>query len=343
MKYFLGYIRRRVIFLLPQLLGVLLIVFFIVHMIPGDPARVIAGGLAPEEGVQQLREKMGLTGSLSHQLLIYLKNVCTGNLGKSWFTGNRVIDDIKLRLPATMELILLSLLVSLFIMLPAALHSIIGRKGIFNKTAEKILFGYGMSAGAFPDFWLALILVCVFYAFLGWAPAPSGRIDITMFPPVHITGMYLFDSLLTGNVHVFISSFKHLILPVFVLSFVYGGAILKVAIVSAMQLKKSDFIVFAKVCALSEKKINNYITKAVYPPVATMTAVVFGFLLGGAVLVETVFSWTGFGQYAVQSVVQSDYYAIQGVVLVAAVLNLFIYILVDIIYFIIDPRIKNLG
>lgn len=328
---------------MPQLFGVLLITFIVVRMIPGDPARLIAGGLAPEEGVEQIRHRMGLTGPLYRQFITYVTSVCKGDLGKSWFTGNRVMEDIKLRLPATLELIILALLVTFLIMLPIALKSVSGGRGLIRSIMQKGLFGYGMAAGAFPDFWLALILVFVFYAVLKWVPAPTGQLDIVVFPPARITGMYLLDSLLTGNWVAFVSSLKHLILPVFVLAFVYGGAVLKVAIVSAMQVQKSEFIDFAKVCALPAARIRKYIHRAVYPSVATMTAVVFGFLLGGAVLVETVFSWAGFGQYAVQSVVQSDYFAIQGVVLVSAVLNLFIYMLVDMVYFWVDPRIKSLG
>lgn len=343
MRFFLGYLRRRAFFILPQLFGVLLITFVVVRMIPGDPARAIAGGLAPEEGVEQIREKMGLTGPLYRQFINYVKNVCKGDLGKSWFTGNPVLEDIKLRLPATLELIILAFSVTFLIMLPVALKSISVGKGLIRKISQKLLVYYGMAAGAFPDFWLALILVFVFYAVLKWVPAPTGRLDIALLPPVRITGMYLLDSMLTGNWITFVSSLKHLILPVFVLAFVYGGAILKVALVSAMQVQKSEFVDFAKVYALPAARIQKYIYKAVYPSVATMTAVVFGFLLGGAVLVETVFSWAGFGQYAVQSVVQSDYFAVQGVVLVSAVLNLLIYMLVDMVYFWVDPRIKSLG
>jgi peptide/nickel transport system permease protein len=220
MKYFLRYIKRRALFIIPQLLGVLLITFFIVRMIPADPARMIAGGLAPEEGVQLLREKMGLTGPVYKQLLIYLGKVIKGDLGVSWFTGNTVLQDIKLRLPATLELLILTLLVTFFIMLPIVLRTISGKKNIITKITEKLFFGYGMAAGAFPDFWLALILVYLFYSVLGWAPAPAGRLAIMIIPPTRITGLYILDSLLTLNFSALFSSIRHLILPVFVLSFV---------------------------------------------------------------------------------------------------------------------------
>ena len=340
---FWGYLGRRAIFILPQIIGVLAVTFIIVRMVPGDPARLMGGPLVSEEGLQLIRDRMGLTGSLPLQFLNYIKNIFQGDLGFSWYTGNPVLTDIITRLPATLELLILALLVTFLIMLPVAIKSVSLGRGLGKKIAGKILFGYGMAAGAFPDFWLALIMIFLFYAVLGWAPSPMGQLDITVLSPTRITGMYLFDSLLTANWAAFKSSLTHLVLPVFVLAFVYGGAILKVAIVQSKKIQESQFVDYAKICGLHISTIQSYITKAVYPSVATISGVIFGFLIGGAALVEQVFSWGGFGQYAVQSVINSDFAAIQGVVLVSAIINLIVYILVDIIYFWVDPRVKSLG
>jgi peptide/nickel transport system permease protein len=342
MKY-LKYLGIRGIFFLPQILGIVLITFLFVRVIPGDPARLMAGPLAPAAGVAQIRERMGLNGSLPVQFFRYVDRVVHGDLGQSWYTGNSVAHDIAARLPGTLELIGLSLLVMLFIMLPLALKSASVGKSLTRSVAKKGMFGYGMTAGAFPDFWLGLLLIFVFYVLLKWAPAPVGQLDIGMTAPKTITGAYILDSLLTGNWPVFISSLKHVVLPVFVLSFVYGGGTAKIAIVTANRIKHAQFIDYAKVSGLSPKLIQGYIRRSVYPSVATITAFTFGFLIGGAVLVETVFSWGGFGQYAVQSVVNSDFAAIQGVVLVSALLTLLVYMIVDFIYFWVDPRIKSLG
>jgi ABC-type dipeptide/oligopeptide/nickel transport system permease component len=339
----LPYLGRRAAFFLPQVLGILLITFILVRMIPGDPARLMAGPLMTEEGVELIRQQMGLTEPLPVQFILYVKNAFQGDLGNSWVTGNPVMTDIATRLPATMELLGLTLLVVFFIMLPIAIKSASAGKGLIQNVAKKVFFGYGMAATALPDFWLALILIFVFYAVLGWAPAPVGQLDIGVAVPARITGMYLIDSLLTGNWAAFQSSLTHLILPVFVLAFVYGGAACKIAIVAASNLRKSAFVNFAKVCGLSVATIERYVTRASYPPVATFTAVTWAFLIGGAVLVETVFSWAGFGQYAVQAVINSDFAAIQGVVLVSAVMCLIMYILVDMIYFWVDPRVRSIG
>lgn len=337
------YLLRRLLFVIPQLFGVVLITFIIVRLIPGDPARIMAGALVDEKGVELIRERMGLTGSLSHQFVNYMSKLMQGDLGVSWVTGNPVLHDIKMRLPATLQLIVLALLVSLFVMVPFVLKSISSMKGKFAKTRNRILSGYGMAAGAFPDFWLALILIYVFYVILGIAPPPTGQIDLGLSMPQQITGFSLIDSLLIGDIRAFLSiAYRHA-LPVFVLAFVYGGGILKVAITSASSIQKSEFINYAQINGLSPRMVRKYISKASYPSIATFTAVIFGFLVGGAVLVESVFSWGGFGQYAVQSVVNSDFTAMQGVVLVSAVLNLMAYILVDLSYFYFDPRIKKIG
>lgn len=343
MNYTFRFLRKRALYVIPQILGVLIITFFLTRLVPGDPARLIAGNLAPEKGVELLREKMGLKGPVYVQLGIYLRNLARGDWGVSWFTGNTVLHDIQVRLPATLEIVIPSLLITFFVLLPLALRSTSASKGLLQNVSKKLMFGYGMAAGAFPDFWLALIAVWVLYATLHWAPAPLGRLEIGVEAPRYITGMYVVDSLLQGNWKALQSSLKHIVLPVLVLSFVYGGGILKVAIIAATEARKSAYVNYAKVCSLCEDVTKRYVNLSVYPPVATMTAIIFGFLLGGAVLVEKVFSWAGLGMYAVQSVVNSDYFAVQGVVLISAVLNLVIYLVVDFVYIAVDPRIRNIG
>jgi peptide/nickel transport system permease protein len=342
MKY-LKYLGVRAVFFLPQIFGIVLIAFIFVRLIPGDPARLMAGPLVPESGVERIREQMGLTGSLPSQFVRYVGNMVQGDLGKSWYTGNTVREDIAMRLPATLELIVTSMALTLLVVVPLALKSVAVGKSLMRGVARRGMFGYGMLAGAFPDFWLGLLVILVFYVQLQWAPAPVGQLDIAVTPPQTITGAYVIDSLLTANWTAFWNALAHMVLPVFVLTFVYSGAVAKIAVVSATRAKQSAFADYAKVSGLPPRQIQRYVRKSVYPSVATMTAFTFGFLIGGAVLVESVFSWGGFGQYAVQAVVNSDFEAIQGVVLVSALLTLMVYMLVDFIYFWVDPRIQSLG
>jgi ABC-type dipeptide/oligopeptide/nickel transport system permease component len=339
---FLRYFSRRVVYIVPQFLGVLVVIFVLVRAVPGDPARLMAGTLVSPEGVELIRKNMGLTGPIHQQFITYVQNVFRGNFGKSWYTGNPVIKDIGLRLPATMELILLSLAITLVVLLPIALKSISEGESLAKKISGKLLFFWGLTAGAFPDFWLGLILILVFFTKLGWLPAPIGQLPIGLSVQ-RITGMVFLDSLFTGNWPAFIAHLKALILPVFVLTFVYGSGILKVTLVTASAIRKSDFIEYARVCSLPARRIQSYIKRATYPATVTYTALLFGFLIGGAVLVEQFFSWGGIGQYAIQSVTNSDYAAIQGVVLIAAIINIVLYMIVDVVYFIVDPRIEKLG
>jgi peptide/nickel transport system permease protein len=328
---------------LPQLFGVVGLTFILVRIVPGDPARLMAGPLVGEQGLQAIRDSMGWSGPLPVQFANYIKDIFHADLGKSWYTGNPVASDIWQRLPATLEIVILAILVAFLILIPLGLKSVSSGGGIVKRIAGRFISGYGMAAGAFPDFWLALLSIFLFYAVLGWAPAPIGQLDIMVESPARITGMILIDSLFTGNWAAFTSHLAHIILPVFVLAFVYGGAILKVAIVDYEKIQKSEFVNYAMVSALPMVTIQSYIRRAVYPSIAAISAVIFGFLIGGAVLVETVFSWGGFGQYAVQSVINSDFNAVQGVVLVSAILCIIVYLIVDLVYLRIDPRIKDLG
>lgn len=340
---FIKYLGKRLLYIIPQLFSVVVIAFFAVRKIPGDPARIMAGALVDEAGVEQIRERIGLSGTLFEQFKTYFGNLLHGDFGNSWVTGNPVIEDIKTRLPATLQLVILALIISLFVMVPLGLKSITSAKGPGGKIIKKALSGYGMAAGAFPDFWLALILIFVFYVKLGIAPSPTGQIDLALSLPAQITGFSLIDSLIVGDIPAFMSILSRHIIPVFVLAFVYGGGILKVALTSATSTQKSEFINYAKINGVKPNYLQKYISKASRPSVATFTAVNFGYMLGGTALVESVFSWGGFGQYAIQSVVNSDFTAIQGVVLISAVLNLVVYVLVDIIYMYIDPRITEIG
>jgi len=340
---FLPYLGRRVLFFLPQILGVLLVTFLITRAIPGDPARLQGGPYMPLAGLELIRKRMGLNEPIYLQFVYYVRNILRGDLGYSYYTSNPVLTDILLRLPATLELIVLAFLLTFVVMIPTAVKSVSRGKGMIANVIKKAFFAYGMAAGATPDFWLALILLFVFYSVLGWIPSPVGQMNIAISPPTRITGMYIVDSLVTGNWISLKSSLLQAVLPVFALAFVHGGGICKIAIVASINTQKAGFINFAKVCGLPPAKIQKYINRHISLPVITMTAISFGFLLGGAVLVETVFSWGGFGQYAVQAIINTDYAAIQGVILVSALLNLFVYMLVDMIYFWVDPRIKSLS
>lgn len=336
----LKYIGKRLLYLIPQLLGISFATFILIRMLPGNPARMMAGPMATEEGIRLIESQMGLDKSIIVQYGIYVKKALSGDLGVSWFTSNSVATDLASRFPATLELISVAMFFIILIMIPLGVITVLPTKGWFKKILDRVVFVYGLLAGALPDFWLGLIFIFIFYSTLNIIPVPSGRIDMWISQPAQITGMYTVDSLLTLNWAALLSSMQYLALPVITLVFVYGSPILKMTRTTMVNMLNSQFVEYAKACGLSNFTILRYALHNSLPPVITLVAVIYGFLLGGAVLVENLFSWGGIGQYAVQAIANQDFSAMQGFVLVAAAFTLFIYFVIDLIYHFIDPRIK---
>ena len=331
------YLLRRLLFVVPQLVGITFITFVLIQLIPGDPARLMLGPLASEQTIHLLRDHMGLNRSLPEQYVLYIWHVMHGDLGSSWQTGNGVAKDLRQRLPATLELITYSLLLAVSIAIPLGVRAA-RRPG---KISDRFAFGYGLVAGALPEFWLGLILILIFYVKLGWVVAPDGRLDVGVAAPTRITGAYTIDALVTGNWTALESASKHLLLPVVSLSIVTIGPILKMTRSTMQQMLSADFTRYARLCGLPEPLIGRYALRNALPPVVTLVAVLYSFLIGGAVLIEVVFGWGGAGQYAVQGVLDADFAVVQGFVLVAAILSLVVYLIVDLIQFAIDPRLTR--
>jgi peptide/nickel transport system permease protein len=331
------YFLRRLLYVIPQLIGITLITFLLVKLIPGDPARLMLGPLASEDTITLLRDHMGLNRTWPEQYLLYVWHAMHGDLGTSWQSGDPVEADLRQRLPATLELISYSLLLAVAVAIPLGVRA--ARKP--GKASDRFAFGYGLAAGAVPEFWLGLILILVFYTKLGWASAPDGRLDVGVTPPPRITGAYTVDAFFTGDWTALGSAFKHLILPVATLAIVTIGPILKMTRSTMQQMLASDFTRYARLCGLPEPLVGRYALRNALPPVVTLVAVLYSFLIGGAVLVEFVFGWGGAGQYAVQGVLNADFAVVQGFVLVAAIISLVVYLVVDLIYFAIDPRLTH--
>jgi len=295
------------------------------------------GPTATPEAIASLRTNLGLDHSLPVQFWIYLRNLAHGDLGTSWQTTRPVLEDLIQRFPATLELVTLGLLVAVLIGVPLGLASAFKEKGIVARIANF----YGLGAGALPDFWLALVLIFVFYTLLQWAPAPLGRIDLAVIPPPPVTGVLTIDTLLAGDWNAFRSAVAHLVLPVFTLGLVNAGAILKMTQSTMEKMLQSEFSRYEVLCGMPHNLVVRHALRNALPPIVTIISVLYGFLIGGAVLVEMVFSWGGAGQYAVQGVLNSDFYPVLGFVLFSAIFSLFVYLAVDLIYFAIDPRISH--
>jgi peptide/nickel transport system permease protein len=330
------FLLKRAFYLTLQLLGVVTITFFLVRLIPGNPAQALAGVGASPTSVAAIEKQLGLDQPMPVQYVIYLRNLLRGEFGDSIFTGQPVREDLAQRIPATLELVTVSMLIAVIVGIPLGVYVALKKTGVLNR----IMFGYGMLTGAVPDFWLGLIFVFVFFFLLRWAPPPMGRLGALGIPPEKITGSYLVDSILMGDVQTLRLTLAHMILPVLTLVLIYMGNIVKMARSSMTEVMQSDFIDYARACGLPRGVVVRYALRNAMAPVATVIAFTYGFLLGGAVLVEAIFSWGGLGQYAVQSIVNSDYAPVTGFVLVVALFMSIMYLLLDLIYALLDPRIQ---
>lgn len=333
---FLIFAAKRLLFTIPQLFAVSVIVFFLIRLLPGDPSYMLAGPYAQPERVAEVRSQLGLDQPLVVQYFGYLGRVLTGDFGISWRTSQPVLSDILLRLPATLELVVLAVFFSIIIGIPLGVAVAVGKGGLL----KRIIFLYGMLAGSLPDFWIGLLLVLVFFYYLGWAPAPLGQLDFGVSTPDHITGAYALDALLTGNWETLGSAVAQLILPVATLVLVYMPLVLKTSRSTMEEMMESHFMLQARASGLSRRAQLGYALRNALPPIITVIGIEFWFLLGGAVLVETIFAWGGIGQYAVESVVNSDYAPLQAVVLVTAVFTTLVFLIVDLLYHLLDPRIS---
>lgn len=332
----LKFLARRLAIVIPQLLGITLVSFLLVRMLPGNPAIAIAGSLANDKTVAAIEARMGLDKPLLTQFWIYLTNILKGDFGNSWYTSNPVLKDIVARFPATLELISISMMFAIILGVLGGLISTTKQNGIIDRISK----AFSLVAGALPEFWLGLVLIYFLYFKLNIVAPPLGRLDIGLMAPKQVTGMILIDSLLAGNLIAFRSALSHMFLPVLTLTTVLLGPILKMTRASMLEAFNSEYIHYARMCGIKEKVVSSYALRSALAPIVTIIAVYYGFMLGGAVLVETVFTWGGIGQYAVQSVVNKDFNAIQGFLIASAIFSLVIYLLVDIIYMKIDPRIK---
>lgn len=330
------YVTKRLLVVIPQLIGVTLVAFLLIRLLPGDPARALLGPHATERGVEQLTRLMGLDRSLPAQYGVYLSDLVRGDLGRSWFTGQPVVDDLIQRTPATLELIGYSMLLAIVVGVGLGAWTA-SRRG--KGPIVLISSWYGRLAGSFPDFWIGLIAIFIFFYQLRWAPAPLGRLSVTADPPPRITGFYTIDSLLTGNFASFVDAVAHLALPVLVLGLIVAPMLAKVTANAMSSVLRSDYIRHGRAMGLTPTIIARYALRNSLAPVLTILGTLFVYLLGGAVLIEKVFSWGGLGQYAVQAVVNADYAAIQGFVLFAAAFTMFVYLIIDLLYMAADPRI----
>lgn len=320
----------------PVIIGVIVISFILTRALPGDPAVYFAGAMADAGSIQQVREALGLDKPLVAQFFLYVGDLTQGDLGRSISTGQPVLTDLAARLPASLELTLSALVLSCLIAIPLGVLAAV-RQGSWVDHLCRVLVTAGVSL---PTFFTGILLVYVFYYLLGWAPSPIGRLDFIYFEPPRVTGFYLIDSLIAGDLETFVATLRQLTLPTITLALFTLAPIARMTRAAMLQALSSDYIRTARAAGLSRGKILfGYGLRNALLPVVTTLGMVFSFVLGANVLVEKVFAWPGIGSYAVEALVASDYAAVQGFVLAMAFLFVTLNLIIDLSYALIDPRI----
>ena len=332
-------ILRRVLVIIPTLFGIVTLTFIMTHALGGNPARLIAGQASDPATIAAISHKYGFDKPLIEQYWDYISGVFHGSLGTSTVTNAPVLHDLLARFPATLEMVILSIALALLIGIPA---------GAYAGRTQRRLAQNGIRATTFvvlaiPDFWLSLVALYFFFFKFGWLPSPTGQIGLSGDGPKDITGAALLDSVLTLNGSAFIDAFDHAVLPIGVLGLLLSAPITRLMRAAMLTSMESDFMRFGTSVGLSRIVLWRYAVRNSIPTVITFTGTLFTLLCGGAVLMESVFSWGGAAQYAANAIGRNDFSATQGFVLVCGFLSMIAFLIVDIIQLKLDPRIRTTG
>lgn len=333
------YILRRIVFVIPVLLGITLMAFLIANAVPADPinANLSQRAQSDPEVVAAFRREWGLDKTLPEQYVTYIANLLQGNLGRSIKSRQLIADDIARFMPATIELATYGIIVGVTLGISTGMVSAIWRNTWMDATARTISL-IGVSV---PVFVLALIGIYVLHVKLGLTAGP-GRLDFTMTPPPTVTGMYTIDALLAGQWNVFTNALSHLVLPSLVLGLFIAGIISRVTRSSMLEVLGMDYLRTARAKGLAERSVViRHAFRNATIPIVTVIGLSYGSLLSGAVLTESIFAWPGIGRYMYRASTSQDFPAIMGVSLLFAVIFVMVNLVVDILYYFLDPRIRQ--
>jgi peptide/nickel transport system permease protein len=330
------YLIRRVISQFSVLIGVSIAVFVISRAIPGDPAAFAVGLDAGPEAIAAMREKMGLDKPVVLQYLYYMANVLRGDLGYAVASRHSVVEDIRLYLPATVELTLVAQVLSVAISIPVGVLLARYRGGWIDYAVRFV----SLSGVALPVFVVGILLQLVFYLHLQWFPA-GGRVTVGQSPPLQLTGLYSIDSLLSGDWALFREVLWHMVLPASTLAIGLMAVVVRMTRSSMLDVLSEDYLRTARAKGLMERVLYyRHALRNALIPTLTEVATQTGYLLGGALLVEVVFSWPGLGFYMARAISALDYNAMMGTTLVFAVLFGVVNLAIDLLYPLLDPRIR---
>jgi len=331
------YIARRIGLAILALAGIVVVVFIVTHILPGNPAVVQVGSSANASTLKAVERQMGLNRPLLAQFGSYLTGLLHGSLGTSYTTGDPVAQDLLNRLPATAELAVASTIIATVIGIPLGIASGLRE----NRLVDWVSRIGAIVGSSIPLYWLGLVLIAIFYATLHLVPAPSGEVGAFATMPPTYTHSLILDSLISGDWSTLVDALKHLALPAITLGVIETAPILKITRSATLEVAASDYLRTARAYGLSSRTVlRDEVLRNVATRSLTALGVVLGYLLGGSILVEQIFDWPGIGLYAWNAVTATDFQAVQGYILMVGAIYVVLNLVIDLLYGLIDPRIR---
>jgi dipeptide transport system permease protein len=332
----LRFILNKLALIVPTIIGITIASFAFIRLLPGDPILAMAGqhGVTPER-YEILKEQFGYNLPIWQQYLNYVAGILQGDFGISLATKRPVIDEFLTLFPATVELALFAMLIAVALGIPAGIFAAIKRGSWF----DQITMGVALAGYSMPIFWWGLLLIIFFSGYLGWTPV-SGRISLNFFFP-RVTGFMLIDSLIAGKPDAFVSAIRHLILPSIVLGTIPLAVIARQTRSAMLEVLGEDYVRTARAKGLEPRRVVGvHAFRNALIPVVTTIGLQIGLLMAGAILTETIFSWPGIGKWMIDSISKRDYVSVQSGLLLIALIVMAVNLLVDILYAVINPRIR---
>jgi len=328
----LALLLRRLAWFVPTLLGLLAITFVISRVVPADPVALVAGETATPAQVEALRRQLGFDRPLPVQFVTYVARLARGDMGTSLYTMRPIADDLATRLPATLELTLVAMVVSVVVGIPLGVVAALWRNSVLDHAVRVVT----VSGLAIASFWLGIMLQLLFAMRLGWTPL-NGR--LAGFPPRGVTGLFLIDALITWDWTAFAAALAHLALPAATLAFPALATLVRFTRAGVLDVMQSNFVLYERAMGMPRSVIVwKYILRSALTSTVTQIGLLFGILLAGAVVTETVFDWPGIGTYAVNSIIRSDYNGVMGFTVWAGAIFIVVNLLVDVAHTLVDPR-----
>jgi peptide/nickel transport system permease protein len=332
----IAYALRRILLTIPVLVGLTVLVFVIFRLLPGDPVALAAGPHASRAEIDALAREYGYDQPLLRQYWIYVTGLVGGDWGVSLFSRRPVTEDLRAFLPATLELVVAAMLLAVLVGVPAGMIAAV-RRDAWPDALSRL---FALGAISLPRFFLGLLLQLAFAMWLGWLPL-GGRFPITEDPPAFVTGFLTIDALLAGDLPAFLTALKHLALPALAMSLSPLATIMRMMRASTIEVLQQDYVTTERALGLGERLIvGKYVLKNAFSATLTVIGLYFGWLLGGTVLVETVFDWPGIGLYATKSILSQDMIPIMGVTLAIGIIFICVNLVVDLLYGVVNPKVR---